>query len=932
MNNFTHASLPGKLIIAIMIGLFCLPQTVFASVIPEYQRLEPIKKYVSYPTSLALDVYENIYVTESIENRLLIFSQSGSHLKTLAGLSEPLGIAVDQYGRIFVGNKLDRNVEVYDPGLNFLFKLGSGNGEFSQPTSIAINEDRIYVADSLEDNIKVYNPDGSFSFSFGQTGNGAGQFNFPVALAVNDISGELIVLDRQNIESMSGAGQGARVQIFDMEGVFKRSFGERGIGDGKLSKPVGVAVDGKSRIYVTDTYQQLVQVFDENGTFLTSLYNADHQLRTPMGIVRGDSNRLYIASLHTGSVEVYGIDAYTQLSVAPLLLYFEGDGKGTDTASQFVEIGNEGNSPLTWSAYSEHSWITLTEYSGSLDPLETHIIEIGVNMNGLSEGIHTGTVQLVAESGATEIVEVVFSVVHPPTPELSVHPLSLEFVSVNGSSPASQSLSISNDGTGVLTWSATSDSDWISMDKIAGTAPDDIPVSVNVSGLNEGTFTGSVSIMGQGALSSPLSILVQLEVREERGTISVTTNIDSATFVISGPESYSGSGPAWDVKNAPAGTYYIQFNGVNGHISPSHKNQTLIADGKIIFHGEYIKTEEELNEEERSLQIITGAGPGEANNGSVKVFDPYGKESGIAFQAYGYPYGVNVAAGDMNNDGIDEIITAPGPGPDNPAEVRIFDNTGSQLHHLTTTVLPHFYGANIATGDLNCDGYDEIIVGAGSFTGNPMEVRVYVHDPEQGMLVDSGINLNAFESTGGVLVAAGDMDGDQYEEIITAPANVFGENIKIRTWKVDRSAGAGKWSVSLAEEFSIKRRKHSKFSLRTRNIQSISMTVSDINGDGIDEIITGSRSNSGGAGIIHIFDAVGGEISEFQAGDRQHYISSVASADMDGDGAAEIIAGTVHRTLLTTEITIFDAFGSEKTTFTEPETQHGVTLAIGSLF
>jgi sugar lactone lactonase YvrE len=935
MKSMKHATLLKRLIIAITCGASLLAHTAFASVIPAYERLEPIKNNLSYPTAIALDTFENMYVTESIENKLRIFSQSGAYIKTLSGLSEPLGVAVDQQGRIFVGNKLSRNVEVYDSDLHFIFKLGSGDGEFSQPTAIAVYEDRIYVADSLEDVIKVYNPDGSFNFSFGHTGSEAGQFNFPISLAVNEISGELIVLDRQNIESWTGTGQGARVQIFDMDGLFKRSFGERGIGDGKLSKPAGVTVDSEGRIYVTDTYQQLVQVFDENGTFLTSLYNVDYQLRTPIGIIRGDSNRLFIASLHTGSVEVYGIDSYTQLSVEPLFIYFEGDEKGDNPALQSVEIGNEGNSPLNWSAYSEHSWITLSQDNGSLASSEYHTLEIGVNMAGLTEGIHTDTVHISAASGATEIVEVVISVVRPPTPELSVHPLSLEFVSVNGSTPASRSLSIANAGTGILIWNVSSNVDWISLDKATGTAPDDITVSVNMSGLKEGTFTGSLTITGEAAVSSPLSIPVRLDVREERGTISVTTNIDSATFIISGSESYSGSGTTWEVNNAPAGTYYIQFNAVQGYVTPSYKTQSLDANGAITFNGEYIRKVEEVEEsaDQGYLHFITGAGPGEENTGFVKIFGPDGTESGAAFQAHENTYGVNVAAGDINNDGIDEIITAPGPGPDNPAEISIFYQTGRQFPHLTTTVFPYLYGANIASGDINGDGYDEIIVGTGTYGGNPSELRVYVHDPEQGKLVDSGINLIAYESIGGVLVAAGDVDGDQHDEIITSSTPVNGNKIKIRIWSVDTSAGTGQWRVHLAKEFSMKTRNiYSKFSKRNRNIHSISITSADINGDGLAEIVTGSRSISGRTSIVHIFDAEGAEISEFQVGDSSHYITSVASADMDGDGAAEIIAGTVNVTLQRTEVMVFDAFGTENMTFTESNTQHGVKLAVGSLF
>jgi hypothetical protein len=54
---------------------------------PSYQRLDPITTNINAPTSVALDNSENVYVTESINNRLLIYSQSGAYIDTLIGLS-----------------------------------------------------------------------------------------------------------------------------------------------------------------------------------------------------------------------------------------------------------------------------------------------------------------------------------------------------------------------------------------------------------------------------------------------------------------------------------------------------------------------------------------------------------------------------------------------------------------------------------------------------------------------------------------------------------------------------------------------------------------------------------------------------------------------------------------------------------------------------
>ncbi|MBI4849340.1 MAG: hypothetical protein HY808_12335 [Nitrospirae bacterium] len=57
------------------------------------------------------------------------------------------GQPADAAGRIFVGNKDSRNVEVYNPGLTLLFKLGTGDGEFTQPNDMAIDSALNSVSD-----------------------------------------------------------------------------------------------------------------------------------------------------------------------------------------------------------------------------------------------------------------------------------------------------------------------------------------------------------------------------------------------------------------------------------------------------------------------------------------------------------------------------------------------------------------------------------------------------------------------------------------------------------------------------------------------------------------------------------------------------------------------------------------------------------------
>ena len=302
--------------IALISAIVCLfllssASVLYGATLPDFERFPPITQALNGPTAVAVDSSDNIYVAESSSNRLLIFNGEGTYLKTIGWLEKPVSVAVKDDGQIYVGSRGTGSVSVYDPRSVLLFKLGRGDGEFSQPNGIAIDgAGNIYVADSAEDNIKVYNPDGSFNFSFGTSGDrGDGQLNFPVSIAINERTGELFVSDLPVLKSATGVYEGARIQVFDLSGGLKRSFGAYGVEKGSLVKPLGVALDDEGRVYVTDSYKNIVSVFDSEGEYLGDIYTEGSPMRTPLGIsFSKNTSRLFIASLNTVKIEVYGID------------------------------------------------------------------------------------------------------------------------------------------------------------------------------------------------------------------------------------------------------------------------------------------------------------------------------------------------------------------------------------------------------------------------------------------------------------------------------------------------------------------------------------------------------------------------------------------------------------------------------------------------
>ncbi len=889
---------------------------------PFFEKLAPVTAHLNAPTAVALDSQENLYVTESSNNRLLIFSQSGQYQKELLGLDRPISVAVDKNGKIYIGNSDTGNVEVYNAELNLLYKLGSGDGEFTKPGALAIDkEGNIYVADSEADRINIYNPDGTNKSSFGSSGSGNGQFTFPTSITIDETSQEVIISDLQIIQTQYGPIRGARVQIFDLAGGFKRSFGEFGQGDGKLTKPMGVAVDKESRIYVTDAYQNVVQVFDAGGVFLGTIYNIADPMRTPLGLSLGKSSRLFIASLNKARVEIYGIGLYIQMSVSPQSFTFEGKQYGETPLLQELQIKNNGNTALNWKAEADSAWITLSQSAGTTEASTITTVNIGINLEGISPGTHTGKINIAAESGATEEVEINLTIT--PTPALSVTPLSLQFTSEQGSIPLSQDLTIQDTGGGDLNWAAGADSPWIKIDKITGTVTsgnsETLKISVDISTQKEGTYTGHITITGpEGTIGSPAAIPVTLNIIILKGTINVTTNLQASAFTINGPASYTGSGTGWTAAEAPIGTYTIIYGDVEGYITPASESQTLQAKESITFKGQYQETPKPVVKK----NIIVGAGPGSANPATVKVFNSDGTPTGIEFTANNYKYGVNIASGDINCDGYDEIITAPGPGYKNPAEVNIFDRNGNPITGLSITAYKYKYGATVASGDFNGDGNHEVIVGTGGGgSGIPAYVKIFEYDPQQQKLIDRGINLLAYNTKSGVKVAAGDLDGDGKDELITAPGPGYNNTGAIKIWKVDTSRGIGQWRASLIKEFT------ASYNYR----YSVTLTSGDIRGDGNEEIITGAGPAPRATDEIKIYDRDGALFNKFRADITNYYGVNVASGDLDGDGVAEIAAGAGPGKANSAAVKIFDAFGTEKGSFTALSTKYGANVAIGRL-
>jgi hypothetical protein len=135
--------------------------------------------------------------------------------------------------------------------------------------------------------------------------------------------------------------------------------------------------------------------------------------------------------------------------------------------------------------------------------------------------------------------------------------------------------------------------------------------------------------------------------------------------------------------------------------------------------------------------------------------------------------GVRVASGDVNGDGLGDIITGTGAG--SAGHVKVFNGTTlAQIHSFFAYGVSFTGGVYVAAGDVNGDGVADIITGAGS--GGPPHVKVF-----DGNTLVERQSFFAYSTgfAGGVRVASGDVDGDGLAEIVTGPGSGAQSQVRV---------------------------------------------------------------------------------------------------------------------------------------------------------
>jgi hypothetical protein len=246
----------------------------------------------------------------------------------------------------------------------------------------------------------------------------------------------------------------------------------------------------------------------------------------------------------------------------------------------------------------------------------------------------------------------------------------------------------------------------------------------------------------------------------------------------------------------------------------------IIASG---FAVEDVQTTQSSSAATPSTNIV--AAPEKGSPPTVRVFSKSG-ELIRGFDAYDSTFtgGVRLTMGDVDGDGVDEIVTVPGAG--GGPQVRVFEQDGTLVEQFFAFENQGQFGSFVATGDVDGDGVEEIVVSED--VGGKGEVQIF---ELSGARIAS---LQPFENTSlSVRVAAGDTDGDGVDEVISGLG--AGDRPLVRVHTTDGM---------LVDEFEAYASTYNK---------GIFVAAGDINSDGRDEIVTGT--DNGGGPHVRIFGA-----------------------------------------------------------------------------
>lgn len=254
---------------------------------------------------------DRVYVTDTVRKAVVMFDIPGGRYLEFGNeepgmLVKPAGIAISARDEIFVVDIGANQVLVYDLDGHYLRSIG-GQSQLQRPSDVTLDPTgtRLYIVDaggvdSQAHAVQVFDAQtGAFLQTIGKRGQNNGEFNFPLQAAVAP-SGKLYVVDSGNF----------RIQVFNADGSFDTTFGSLGRYPGQFARPKGIATDSAGNIYVVDTAFGNIQIFNSDGQLLLFIgdrgqVGAPGKYMLPAGIDIDENGRVYLVDQFFRKVDIF---------------------------------------------------------------------------------------------------------------------------------------------------------------------------------------------------------------------------------------------------------------------------------------------------------------------------------------------------------------------------------------------------------------------------------------------------------------------------------------------------------------------------------------------------------------------------------------------------------------------------------------------------
>ncbi|HMQ68348.1 MAG TPA: integrin alpha, partial [Ignavibacteria bacterium] len=284
--------------------------------------------------------------------------------------------------------------------------------------------------------------------------------------------------------------------------------------------------------------------------------------------------------------------------------------------------------------------------------------------------------------------------------------------------------------------------------------------------------------------------------------------------------------------------------------------------------------------DEKGQRIIPDEDP-EGDAFQSKIFNGLGT---------GYRHGYSVSsAGDVNGDGYDDIIIGAYGYSANTGRAYIY--YGGQNMNTTADVVmtgastSNYFGYSVSSaGDVNGDGYSDVIVGAYGYSSNTGRVYIYFGGTVMNNIADVTLLGTVSTSFGNSVSSAGDVNGDGFSDVIVG-TQAYSTNTGRAYIYYGGSLMNNTQDVTLTGE-------------AINNFFGCSVSsAGDVNGDGFGDVIVGAYGYSSNTGRVYIYHggaAMNNTSDVVLTGEtvNNYFGYSASSAgDVNGDGFSDVIAG-----------------------------------------